>query len=98
MHPGRGVLEVRLPGFDKGTALRRLVERDSPRVVVFAGDDRGDLPGMLAVRDLRRQGLIAFAVGAGAAEVPELAAAADVLVDGPAGMLELLRGLTHSTH
>jgi trehalose 6-phosphate phosphatase len=46
---------------------------------------------MLAVHELRASGLTAFAVGAGSAEVPEIADAADVLVDGPAGVLELLR-------
>lgn len=94
MHPGRGVLEVRLPGYDKGTALRRLVERHSPRVVVFAGDDRGDVPGLLAVRSLRAQGVTGFAVAAVSGEVPELADAADILVDGPAGVLDILRRLT----
>jgi trehalose 6-phosphate phosphatase len=92
VHPGRGIIELRLPGFDKAGALHRLIERCAPEVVVFAGDDLGDLPAMLAVRELRASGLAAFAVGAGSAEVPEIAEAADVLVDGPAGVLELLRG------
>jgi trehalose 6-phosphate phosphatase len=94
VHPGRGVIELRLPGYDKAGALHRLVERCSPRVVLFAGDDRGDLPALLAVRHLRDAGLTAFAVGAGSAEVPEVAGAVDLLVDGPAGVLELLRQLT----
>jgi trehalose 6-phosphate phosphatase len=91
VHPGRGIIELRLPGFDKAGALHRLVERCAPQVVVFAGDDLGDLPAMLAVRELRAAGLSAFAVGAGSAEVPEIADAVDVLVDGPPGVLDLLR-------
>ncbi len=94
VHAGRGVLELRLPGYDKAGALRRLIERWHPRVVLFAGDDLGDVPALRAIRELRAEGLAAFAVGAGSAEVPELAAAADVLVDGPAGVRELLARLT----
>lgn len=93
VHPGRGVIELRLPGYDKAGALHRLVERCSPQAVLYAGDDRGDLPALLAVRDLRASGLIAFAVGAGSVEVPEVADAADLLVDGPAGILDLLTQL-----
>jgi trehalose 6-phosphate phosphatase len=94
VHPGRGVIELRLPGYDKAGALHRLVERCSPRVVLYAGDDLGDLPALLAVRGLRGAGLTAYAVGAGSTEVPEVAEAADLLVDGPAGVLELLRQLS----
>jgi trehalose 6-phosphate phosphatase len=93
VHPGRGVIELRLPGYDKSGALHRLVDRFAPRAVLYAGDDLGDLPALLAVRDLRDTGLTAFAVVAGSAEVPEVADAADLLVDGPAGVLELLRRL-----
>lgn len=96
VHPGRGVIELRLPGYDKGGALRRLVDRYAPRVVVFAGDDLGDLPALRAVHELGDEAagaITGFAVGAGSAEVPEIAAAADVLVDGPAGMLDLLHQL-----
>jgi len=91
VHPGRGVIEVRLPGYDKGTALRRLVSRLAPRAVVFAGDDVGDLPAFAAIRDLRAAGLWAGGVGVASAEVPELAGAADVLVDSPAALLQLLQ-------
>lgn len=94
VHPGRGVIELRLPGYDKAGALHRLVQRCAPRAVLYAGDDRGDLPALLAVRELRADGLTAFAVVAGSAEVPEIAEAADLTVDGPAGVLEFLRQLT----
>ncbi len=92
-HPGRGVLEIRIPGFDKGTALLRLVERFDPAAVLFAGDDLGDLPAFAAIRRLRADGRTAWGVGASSAEVPELAEAADLQVDGPAGVVALLAAL-----
>lgn len=93
VHPGRGVIELRLPGFDKAAALQRLVESARPSAVLFAGDDVGDLPAFAFVRSLRESGVRAWGVGARSPEVSELAEAADVLVDGPAGVLRLLRAL-----
>jgi trehalose 6-phosphate phosphatase len=93
LHPGRGVLEIRIPGYDKGAALLRLVERFEPAAVLFAGDDLGDLPAFEAIRRLRADGRVAWGVGASSAEVPELAEAADVQVDGPAGVVGLLAAL-----
>jgi trehalose 6-phosphate phosphatase len=94
VHDGRGVIELRLPGFDKAGALRRLVDLVRPSSVLFAGDDVGDLPAFAAVRSLRSSGAAAYGVGVRSPEVPELADAADILVDGPRGVLELLRSLT----
>ena len=93
VHDGRGVIELRLPGYDKAGALRRLVELVRPSSVLFAGDDVGDLPAFDAVRSLRSGGAVAYGVGVRSPEVPELADAADVLVDGPDGVLELLTAL-----
>jgi trehalose 6-phosphate phosphatase len=90
VHAGRGVIELRLPGFDKAGALRRLISQGSARTVLFAGDDVGDLPAFGVVREVRAAGSAAWAVGVRSPEVPELADAVDVLVDGPAGVLELL--------
>jgi trehalose 6-phosphate phosphatase len=94
VHPGRGVLELRLPGYDKGIALQRLVDDLGPAGVVFVGDDVGDLPAFATVAGLRRRGIPAWSVAATAPEVPEVAAAADVRVDGPAGVVALLTALT----
>ena len=91
IHDGREVLEVRLPGFDKGAALIGLSEGAS--AVLFAGDDVGDLPAFGAVRQLRADGVAAWGVAAASADVPGLHDAADVQVDGPAGVLALLRDL-----
>jgi trehalose 6-phosphate phosphatase len=87
------VLELRLPGYDKGGALRRLVARLSPTAVLFAGDDLGDLPAFTAIRDFRVAGTPAWSVAAASVVVPELDAAADVSVDGPAGVVGLFRAL-----
>jgi trehalose 6-phosphate phosphatase len=94
VHPGRGVIELRLPGYDKGSALLRLVDDLGPRAVLFVGDDVGDLPAFEAVAAVRRRGLPAWSVAAVAPEVPEVAAAADVRVDGPTGVVELLAALS----
>jgi trehalose 6-phosphate phosphatase len=92
-HDGREVLEIRLPGYDKGSVLRRLVARFDPAAVLFAGDDIGDLPAFSVVRALRERGVPAWGVAASSAEVSALDEAADVHVDGPAGVLELLIAL-----
>jgi trehalose 6-phosphate phosphatase len=94
VHAGRGVIELRLPGFDKAGALRRLIAQVSPGTVLFAGDDVGDLPAFGVVRELRAGGAAAFGVGVRSPEVPELADVVDVLVDGPAGVLELLERIS----
>ncbi|TAM82327.1 MAG: trehalose-phosphatase [Jatrophihabitans sp.] len=96
VHHGRAVLEVRLPGYDKARALRRLLEQaDEPAsAVLYAGDDVGDLPAFDLVRRLRAGGLPAWGVCAASAEAPDVAAAADLAVDGPAGVQDLLRRLT----
>jgi len=94
VHRGRGVLELRLPGYDKGTALRRLVDEVRPAGVLFVGDDVGDLPAFEAVAQLRRDGTPAWSVAAVSADVPEVAQAADIRVDGPAGVVALLTELS----
>lgn len=93
VEPGRMVLELRPPGGDKGTALRGLVEELRPAVVVFAGDDLGDLPAFAEVARLRGQGLPGLLVCSGSTEVTALAERADLVVDGPQGVAELLTAL-----
>lgn len=93
LHPGRYVLEFRVPGYDKGAALRRLVERTRPTAVLYAGDDLGDLPAFGVIAELRAARTPAWSVAAVSAELPALAQAADVIVDGPAGVVQLLGAL-----
>ena len=92
-HPGRNVLELRLPGFDKAGAVRRLLDAAAPTAVLYAGDDVGDLPAFALMRDLRAAGTPAWGVCAASDEAPDVAAAADLAVDGPAGVLALLLAL-----
>ncbi|HEV8220226.1 MAG TPA: trehalose-phosphatase [Streptosporangiaceae bacterium] len=93
VEPGRLVLELRPVGADKGAALTGLVAERSAGAVLYAGDDLGDIPAFEAVAELRADGVPGLAVFSGSAESTGLAAHADLLVDGPAGILALLRGL-----
>lgn len=93
VHPGRAVLEVRLPGYDKGTALRRLVGDLQPAVVLFVGDDVGDLPAFAVISRLRHDGLAAWSVAAASPEAPDVAQAADLALAGPAEVVSLIRRL-----
>lgn len=93
VEPGRLVLELRPEGADKGGALRSLVEEQRPPAVVFVGDDLGDLAAFAEVNRLRAEGLPGLLVCSGSTEVTELAERADLVVDGPEGVVELLADL-----
>ncbi|PKW09177.1 trehalose 6-phosphate phosphatase [Streptomyces sp. 1222.5] len=93
VEPGRMVLELRPPGMDKGVALAEHVRATGARSVVYAGDDLGDLPAYAAVDKLRSDGVPGLLVCSGSAEVTELAERADLVVDGPEGVVALLRGI-----
>lgn len=90
VQPGRLVLELRPPGMDKGAALEALVRGQDARAVLFAGDDVGDLPAYDAVERLRSAGVPGVTVCSGSDEAPEVAARADLVVDGPAGVAAFL--------
>jgi trehalose 6-phosphate phosphatase len=92
-HPGKMVVELRPPGFDKGGVLRRLAATRHSGAVLFAGDDVGDLPGFEAVRALREAGTPGLTVASASPEAAAVAAAADVAVDGPTGIVTLLMQL-----
>ena len=92
--PGRFVLEVRPGGIDKGTALRGLVDERDARSVVYVGDDLGDLPAFATVEQLRREGRAGLTVASAGEDAPaELAARADLLVDGPEAVVAFLAAL-----
>lgn len=97
VEPGRMVLELRPPGIDKGAALEAYVRETGARCVLYAGDDLGDLAAYDAVERLRDEGLTGVLVcsGGGSADttVTELADRADLVVDGPAGVVGLLAAL-----
>ncbi|OLZ71473.1 trehalose-phosphatase [Streptomyces sp. IMTB 2501] len=93
VEPGRMVLELRPPGMDKGVALSEYVRKTGAESVLYAGDDLGDLPAFDAVDELRSDGVPGLLVCSGSTEVTELAERADMVVDGPAGVVQLLRTL-----
>jgi trehalose 6-phosphate phosphatase len=88
---GRMVLEL-LPPLDtnKGTAVRTLLEAPRLTRALFAGDDTTDLDAFGALDELE----VGVKVAVASDEAPAaLLERADVVVDGPAGLLELLRTL-----
>ncbi|MEU1401391.1 trehalose-phosphatase [Streptomyces sp. NPDC005728] len=97
VEPGRLVLELRPPGTDKGVAFLDHVRATGAESVLYAGDDLGDLPAFAAVDELRSDGTPGLLVCSGSSEVTELAERADVVVDGPGGVVALLRALAEHT-
>ena len=95
VEPGRMVIELRPQGMDKGQALRTLIElrKRQPSAVMFCGDDLGDVAAFDAVRALRGEGVPGLTVFSGSAEVTELAQPADLVVDGPDGVVALLNSV-----
>lgn len=96
LEPGRLVLELRPPDVDKGAALRTFLAERRARSVLYAGDDLGDLPAFAAVAELRAGGLPGVTVCSGSAEVTELAGRADLVVDGPDGVVSILGALAEA--
>jgi len=80
--PGKQVWEVRGHGFDKGDAIRLLVEETGARHVIFAGDDLGDLPAFDAVEAMRADGRPGLLVCSASTEQDALADRADLVLDG----------------
>ncbi|MFJ6667865.1 MULTISPECIES: trehalose-phosphatase [unclassified Streptomyces] len=93
VEPGRMVLELRPPGMDKGVALGAYLRETGAGSVLYAGDDLGDLPAYAAVDKLRAEGTPGLLVCSGSTEVTELAERADLVVDGPEGVVGLLTAL-----
>ncbi|MFM9699248.1 trehalose-phosphatase [Streptomyces europaeiscabiei] len=93
VEPGRLVLELRPPGMDKGVALREYLAETAAGSVLYAGDDLGDLPAFAAVEKLRTEGTPGLLVCSGSTEVTELSERADLVVDGPAGVVHLLSAI-----
>jgi trehalose-phosphatase len=96
-HPGRMVLELRpVAEVHKGVATRRLVEDAEATRALFGGDDATDRDAFAALRELVRAGTLEASVCVAVASVegpPEIQREADLVVAGPDGFLDLLRGL-----
>ncbi|GAA2958858.1 trehalose-phosphatase [Streptomyces enissocaesilis] len=93
VEPGRLVLELRPPGIDKGVALTEHVRETGASCVLYAGDDLGDVAAYAAVEKLRTEGVPGLLVCSGN-EVPALADRADLVVEGPSGVVRLLTALS----
>lgn len=75
----------------KGGAVERLVGENQLSAALFAGDDVADLDAFRALDGLADKGLLAIKVAVRGEETPgDLVDAADVVVDGPEGLVELL--------
>jgi trehalose 6-phosphate phosphatase len=93
VEPGRRVIELRPGGMDKGQALIGLVTERSAGVVLYAGDDLGDLAAFDAVEHLRTRGVLGVTVCSASAEALRVAERADMVVEGPDGIVSFLRDL-----
>jgi trehalose 6-phosphate phosphatase len=94
VEPGKQVIEVRSPGMHKGVAVQTLAEELDAGGFVFIGDDLGDVEAFEAVEALSRDGLATLLVCSASDEEAALVERSDVLVDGPDGVMALLRRLT----
>jgi trehalose 6-phosphate phosphatase len=93
VEPGRLVLEIRPSGVDKGATLRSYAAARSASAVCYVGDDLGDLPAFEAVEAMRGNGIAGLTVASGSSEVSAITARADLVVDGPPGVVTLLTAL-----
>jgi len=93
-HWGRKVLEVRPPiRIDKGAGIRSFLEEEDVDTALYAGDDATDLDAFRMLDELTGEGRLkrAIKVGVRSDEGPEaIVGEADVVVDGPQGVVDLL--------
>jgi trehalose 6-phosphate phosphatase len=96
LFPGKMVVElapVETPG--KGEVIRRVARDRDLRGCLYAGDDRADLEAFAALDELRASGVTTVKVAARTPESPpELLAGADLVVDGPGGVVTVLEALS----
>lgn len=97
VHWGRKVLEVRPPvALDKGRGVRTLLRDAGMHSALYVGDDTTDLDAFRALRELVAEGSLrhSLSVGVRSDETPAaIADEADLMVDGPQGVRELLGAL-----
>jgi trehalose 6-phosphate phosphatase len=93
-HWGRKVLELRPPvPFDKGQAVRDLIEPARVRTAMFGGDDSTDLDAFDALEQLVEEGALDAGVRVGVRSdegPPAIVERADVVVDGVEGFARVL--------
>jgi trehalose 6-phosphate phosphatase len=97
VHWGRKVLEVRPPiALDKGIGVASLLRGAGVAAAMYAGDDSTDIDAFRGLRTLVSSGALerALCVAVGSEETPqELTLEADLAVEGPRGVRELLGAL-----
>jgi trehalose 6-phosphate phosphatase len=95
--PGRQACELRTPvPMDKGIALNRWLVTRGPTTALFLGDDLGDLEAFDALEQwcARSGDRAGFRVAVRSDEAPpQLLERADLVVDGPDGVVALLSSL-----
>jgi trehalose 6-phosphate phosphatase len=89
---GKRVVElVSGPRPSKGEVIERVAREERLGHVLFAGDDLADLDAFAAVDRLGEAGVSGLKVAVRSQETPDaMVEAADVVVEGPRGLLELL--------
>lgn len=92
---GRLVVELRPPlGFSKAAVILERTRESGLAAVAFVGDDIVDLPAFDALDELAAEGVATVKVAVNSSEAPaELLRRADIVVEGPSGVVTLLRGL-----
>ncbi len=91
--PAKASVELHPPlDVDKGTAVRLLA--DGCRAVAYVGDDVGDLPAFATLDAMRDEGIATVKIAAAGAGLPRsMAESADLVVAGPAAVVDLFRPL-----
>jgi len=96
-HWGRKVLEIRPPiTFDKGAGITKFLDGLDVDTVLYIGDDVTDVDAFRGLSQMLAEGRIsrALRVGVGSDETPpEVVAQSDFVIDGTAGVGELLAEL-----
>jgi trehalose 6-phosphate phosphatase len=92
---GKRVLELAAAGGPtKGDVVGTLAREEGLRYLLYAGDDVADLEAFAAIDRLASSGIVGLKVAVRSLETPEaLLNAADVVVEGPSGLIDLLRSV-----
>lgn len=97
VHWGRKVMEARPPvRIDKGAGICKLLARHRVANALYGGDDTTDLDAFQTLKRLASDGVLESAVCVGVRSEdgpPEIEESADLVVNGTAGMLDLLAAL-----
>jgi trehalose 6-phosphate phosphatase len=92
---GKRVIEVApKEAPSKGDLVERVVREQGIGALLYAGDDRPDVDAFDAVERLRRDGIAGVTIAVRSAGTPvELLERADLVLESPSALVELLRGL-----